>query len=214
MGGNQPTATDGSLDLVGLVGAARGGDEQAWTRLVLELGPRVFALAKSRLRDPEAAEEVTQSVFTTVAIKLRNGAYDEHGRFESWLFRIAMNRVRDHVRAMKRERDGTRLRAVAREEVEGDGPALPDGREADELRGALAQLSPKDREIVELRYHADMSFRQMADLLEEPVGTLLARHHRALRKIKSILEEQRAAGHDSGETGRGRGGARAAEGTA
>ena len=57
----------------------------------------------------------------------------------------------------------------------------------DALRSALSGLEDADREVIELRHHAGMSFKQIADLLEEPIGTLLARHHRALRKLKDIM---------------------------
>jgi RNA polymerase sigma-70 factor (ECF subfamily) len=59
------------------------------------------------------------------------------------------------------------------------------------LRRAMDQLSDADREIVELRHHGGMSFKQMADMLGEPVGTLLARHHRALRKLRDVMEPDR-----------------------
>jgi len=191
VGGTEPRPSEGSFDLIGVVRAARQGDEQAWSQLVGEYGPRVFALARSRLRDPDMAEEVTQSVFTTIAIKLRDGTYDEHGKFEPWLFRIAMNRIRDTIRKAKRERSETRLRLAASAEAVSDAPA--DDRVTPEtiegLRAVLEGLSKPDREIVELRYHAGLSFRQIAELLGEPMGTLLARHHRALRKLRVMLEK-------------------------
>lgn len=188
MGGEAPRPTELAFDLVGLVRAARNGDERAWGSLVGEYGPRVFALARSRLRDPDSAEEVMQSVFATIAIKLRDGAYDEHGKFEPWLFRIAMNRIRDAVRKAKRESSEERLRlAAVREEGEPDRDT-PTAESIESLRGALEQLSKPDREIVELRYHAGLTFKQIAELLGEPIGTLLARHHRALRKLRARLE--------------------------
>ncbi len=193
MSETEPRASAGSFDpadTAGLVQAAQGGDGSAWTTLVKEYGPRVFALARSRLGDPDAAEEVTQSVFATIAIKLRDGAYAEHGKFEPWLFRIAMNRVRDRIRSLKRERNETRLRRSARDEAVESGEGFPALAEAADLRAAMMELSKPDREIVELRYHAGLSFKQMAELLEEPIGTLLARHHRALRKLRSKLEPQ------------------------
>lgn len=131
-----------------------------------------------------------QSVFATIAIKLRDGAYDEHGKFEPWLFRIAMNRVRDAVRKAKREQSEDRLYLVASQasEMAGGEAAGPAPETIEGLRGALEGLSKPDREIVELRYHAGLSFRQIAELLGEPIGTLLARHHRALRKLRTRLE--------------------------
>lgn len=187
MAGAESRPSQGPADLTGLVRSASAGDERAWSELVGEYGPRVFALARSRLRDPDEAEEVTQSVFATIAIKLRGGQYDEHGRFESWLFRIAMNRVRDAVRRARRERGMASRRAAAQQD---DVPASED-RSAPSfgaLRDAVAALSPADRDIIELRYHAGLSFRQMADLLAEPLGTLLARHHRALRKLQKAID--------------------------
>jgi len=58
----------------------------------------------------------------------------------------------------------------------------------EKLRQALAQLTDGDREIIEMRHTAGMSFRALSDYFEEPLGTLLARHHRALKKLKSLLE--------------------------
>ena len=52
----------------------------------------------------------------------------------------------------------------------------------------MEHLSPADREVIELRHHAQMGFKQMSEVLDEPLGTLLARHHRALRKLREILE--------------------------
>jgi len=65
---------------------------------------------------------------------------------------------------------------------------MPEDGRFSELRGALSQLSEADREIIELRHHANLSFRTIADLLSTPMGTLLARHHRALKKLKAMLE--------------------------
>lgn len=142
----------------------------------------------------DIAEEVTQSVFVTVASKLTastgSGAYTEQGRFESWLFRIAMNRIRDEARRRKRHAEPTdpavlySLKAAPAGENDGtiDRASLLGA-----LRDAMEQLSESDREIVELRHHAGMSFKDMSELLSEPLGTLLARHHRALRKLKELI---------------------------
>lgn len=182
----------GEGDVAGLLAAASAGDERAWRELVRRYGRRVYALAKSRCRSAELAEEVTQSVFATVAAKLGGGGYAERGRFESWLFRIAMNRVRDEMRRRKRwgaEGAADGAEREAEDVVPGDGEGEA---ELGALRAALEALSETDREVVELRHHGGLSFKQMADLLNEPVGTLLARHHRALRKLRAILEGSRA----------------------
>jgi len=183
--------------LAGLLEAAARGDDAAWGELIRLYGRRVFALAKSRCRDPELAEEITQSVFVTVASTLKKAAYNERGRFEPWLFRITMNRVRDEMRRRSRQAEPTdptllvNVRSVGPDAAEATaGPVF--GR----LRSALGQLTGADREVVELRHHAQMSFKAIAELLDEPIGTVLARHHRALKKLKDLIGDETKTDQD------------------
>lgn len=170
--------------------AAAGGEERAWRRILEWFGRRVFALVQARCRNATMAEEITQSVFATVAAKLPVGGYTEQGKFEAWLFRIAMNRVRDEARRTRRQAvpvdpeqfAGVGARGGTREEGS-------EGDELNKLRAALERLPEADREVVELRHHGELSFKQLAELLEEPIGTLLARHHRALAKLRALMEE-------------------------
>lgn len=178
---------DPSQELADLLQAASRGDPAAWRELVARYSRRVYALAKSRCRNEDVAEEIAQSVFATVAVKVGAGEYTEVGRFESWLFRVAMNRVRDTVRKAKRRPEARDPELLANQpQRQSDGPVY-DGVALGRLRDAMAELSDADREVVELRHHGGLSFKQMADVLEEPVGTLLARHHRALKKLREAL---------------------------
>ncbi len=180
-------------DLPALLRSAGLGDDRAWRDLIGLYSGRVFALVRSRVSRPDLAEEITQSVFVTIATKLNSeatsagGGYSEQGRFESWLFRIAMNRVRDEVRRLKRHAVATDpdLLNDASDQSRTKTSAAPADLSA--LRLAMGQLSESDREVIELRHHAGLSFAQMADTLQEPLGTLLARHHRALRKLKELM---------------------------
>lgn len=188
-GGPDPAA------IADLLSRAMRGDERAWRELVGAYGPRVFALAQSRCHNADVAEEIMQSVFATVAVKVRGGDYIEHGKFEAWLFRVAMNRVRDYARSKKRSsalfRQGSEPVAEAADRHERE---RTDDEQLSALRAAMEQLPEADREVIELRHHGDLSFKQIADLLEEPLGTLLARHHRALRKLKELVENAMQGG--------------------
>lgn len=175
-------------DLCVLLEAASRGDDAAWRELVARYGRRVFALARSRCKDSDVAEEITQSVFTTIAAKLAGGEYAERGRFESWLFRVAMNRVRDHARKQKRRMGSLDQVGEARTPAAEGGPLAVEGSQVERLREAVSMLSDADREVVELRHHGGLGFKEMAELLGEPLGTILARHHRALRKLREFLE--------------------------
>src|SRR5690606_36079386 len=92
---------EGDFDIAAVVHRASAGDQKAWAVLVRAYSGRVFALAKSRCRNEATAEEITQSVFATIATKLSSGHYAEQGKFEPWLFRVAMNRIRDEMRRLK-----------------------------------------------------------------------------------------------------------------
>ncbi len=135
-----------------LVHQAIQGEEAAWRGLVDAYSRRVFAMARSRLHDDDLAEEITQSVFVTVATKLCQDGYNEQGRFEPWLFRITMNRVRD------------------------------------EFRRRARHARPTDpSHLQDIKVHHD--------ILNQPVGTLLARHHRALKKLKALMEPAHPSTH-------------------
>ena len=172
---------------------AAAGDEDAWRMLVEAYLPRVHGLVRSQCRDPELAEEITQSTFCTIVSKL--GEYQEVGRFESWLMRIAMNRLRDEMRRRKRH-------AVSAEEstlvgLAGGVEDDVEGGQGDSRHGilnALEALPSADREILFLRHVSGLSFKQLSEALDAPVGTLLARHHRALKKLKSVMETRIAEG--------------------
>lgn len=217
VGLGQPAGSVRTVDgpaISSLVAEAASGSSEAWARLVSGYGGRVFALVRSRCGDPELAEEVTQSVFATVAEKLGTagaaGRYTEQGRFEAWLFRIAMNRVRDEARRRSRRAAAmTGLRLAGGDGSDGQadpGKADPTGAagEVEAVRAALARLSASDREVIELRHHGQLSFAQIAEVLHEPVGTLLARHHRALKKLRTMMAFDSGAGGGEGEDGKER----------
>ncbi len=182
-------------EIADLVSRAAEGDENAWESIVRFYGRRIYAIAKSRLHDADSAEEVTQSVFATLAGSLRAGPqarYQELGKFEPWLFRIVMNRVRDEGRRRQR-RNGTIHRLNDSEPIAHStlDPAAGQADSYSELRAmreAIQHLEDRDREIIELRHHGSLSFAQIADALDEPLGTVLARHHRALKKLKIKIE--------------------------
>lgn len=185
--------------------SASRGDQSAWRRIVDQYAPRVYGLLKSQCGDAELAEEIAQSVFCTVAAKLTGDqGYVEQGKFEAWIFRIAVNRLRDEIRRKRRQAVNVDHAALeeraARPTIDGVSPR--DDTERRALRDAMARLSPADRQIIEYRYIGGLSFKQMAELLEEPLGTVLARQHRALRKLRDLLGDSFDADDRAGRTGK------------
>jgi RNA polymerase sigma-70 factor (ECF subfamily) len=168
---------------------AATGDQQAWREIVEAYSSRVYGLVKAHCGNPDLAEEITQSAFCTIAAKL--GAYTELGKFEAWLFRIAMNRLRDEMRRRKRQATSVEhdtLVGLAGAADAGSQPTQPlSDSELDALRSAMIRLSESDQRIIYLRHYGGLSFKQIADALGEPLGTVLARQHRALKKLAEYM---------------------------
>ncbi|MEM7627050.1 MAG: sigma-70 family RNA polymerase sigma factor [Planctomycetota bacterium] len=191
---------------------AASGDAGAWTRLVTAYSGRVFGLLVKQCGDRELAEELAQATFVKVVEKLTEaqtsgapGAYEERGRFESWLFRIAMNKLRDEARRKKRQartmdmspgadrEEGSSamgsMAATAGAGGLGENPVelLSRGEQVQRMQACIETLPEADREVLYLRHTAGLSFAQIAETLEQPLGTVLARGHRALGKLKKMM---------------------------
>ncbi len=168
---------------------AAKGDEQAWRELVGAYSGRVFGLIRAQCGSNDLAEEITQSTFCTLVVKIDQ--YTEVGRFESWLFRIAMNRLRDEMRRRKRQANPVQDDALAGLAGAGDDSRRQnDEADTDELRAlrtAMARLSEADLQVIQLRHYGGLSFAQIAQVLGQPLGTVLARQHRALKKLRQLL---------------------------
>ena len=211
---------------------AAAGDQRAWRVLVETYSARVFGLIRAQSGSSDLAEEITQSTFCTVVAKI--GDYTEVGKFEQWLFRIAMNRLRDEMRRRKRQARPVedealhafadsggsvgagmsgggsvdRNPAAASDDFFATGIADPEQLKA--LRAALAELPDSDQQIIHLRHNAGLSFKEIAEILEQPLGTVLARQHRALKKLAEVLKpamgRESAIGKSRKSSGAGGGG--------
>ncbi|MEM1353715.1 MAG: sigma-70 family RNA polymerase sigma factor [Planctomycetota bacterium] len=194
---------------------AASGDGAAWQTIVQTYTRRVYGLLLKQCRDGDLAEELTQETFVKVVRKLTNNpngsGYREQGKFEPWLFRIAMNGLRDEMRRRGRQArpmdmspsasagssggDQASGWAAAESKVIAGAPAGSDqpfdvlarAEQVDLLRSAIASLSDADQEILHLRHTAGLSFAEIAQALDQPLGTVLARGHRALGKLKQLL---------------------------
>lgn len=182
-----------------LLSRARRRDQRAMHELVDLYAARVYGLQYRLTGSRETAEDLMQETFLRVVRTI--GEYQHDGRFESWLFRIAANLARDHARRNKRRGRPSTIDGLTRAgepvafELADVGRPDPDQRlivqEASErLSASLEQLSEHDREIVMLRYFSELPFREIAEMLNIPLGTALARAHRALKRLREVLGEE------------------------
>jgi RNA polymerase sigma factor (sigma-70 family) len=146
----------------------------------------VFAYVATLLHDRGAAEDVTAQAFERAFRKSKS--YDaRRGSERAWLFGIARNAALDELRKRKRT-------APLDAEPEDIGPPPED--EADRalrrfaVRAAIASLEPRDRELIALKFHAGLDNAELAAVLGVSVSNAGTRLHRALTKLRGILDDQ------------------------
>jgi len=165
------------------------GESDALAEAYRQYAAAVFGTCRRVLRDEALAEDVTQEVF--VSLWQHPERFDpSRGSLRTWLGLLAHHRSVDRVRA-----ETSRARREARTEpsitVSDD---VDDGLTAawlsERVRGALARLPAEQREAVELAYYGDRSYRQVADDLAIPEGTVKSRVRIALAKLDTLLRSE------------------------
>jgi RNA polymerase sigma factor (sigma-70 family) len=144
----------------------------------------VFAYAATLLRDRGAAEDVTAQAFER-AYRKRSRYDARRGSPRAWLFGIVRNAALDELRRIKRSAEAT-LPPPNLDPAPDEAAELTAQRDA--VRAALHLLPPRDRELIALKYHADLSNAEIAAVLrvsETNAGTLL---HRAMTKLREAVD--------------------------
>jgi RNA polymerase sigma-70 factor, ECF subfamily len=157
-------------------------------RLFAEHSQRLYAFAAYRTGDPSAAEEIVGDTFERV-IRTRRRFDRTKGSEQAWIYAIAVNLVTDHQR-----RAGVERRALD-SAYDGRGDArdpLAGVDDRDELLRALDRLEPDVREVLALRYGADLRLKDIAKLVGRPVSTVHERLQRGLRSLQAELERDDA----------------------
>ncbi len=174
-----------------LIAAAVGGDHGAFRALVEGYAERLHRLIGRFTRDPGEIEDLAQEVFVKVYRKL--GTFQHESAFYTWLYRIAVNTATDFLSRSRRRR----LRLVdtdAELEAAGAGtrgdvtvePLLDDELRR-VTREVLATLPEKYRNILILREYEDLSYTDMAAVLQCSMGTVESRLFRARQRFKEAL---------------------------
>jgi RNA polymerase sigma-70 factor (ECF subfamily) len=157
------------------------GSPEAFTELFRRYRQPIYAFFRRRLPDPTHAEELTQEAFLAL---IRSAArYEPRALFRTYLYAIALRILRAH-----------RRKAIFRAAFLGRPGTLPDPAKQDAteaalwLRRAIAKLHPTDREILLLREFEQLSYAEIADLLNLPVNTVRSRLFRARTALRQLFE--------------------------
>jgi RNA polymerase sigma-70 factor (ECF subfamily) len=172
------------------------GDERAFALIVRRYQRGIYNLALRMVKDSELARDLAQDVFVRVHLALRK--YDPAYPFSSWIYRVATNLCIDQLRRRKLETvsldapaaPGTKYSPTRDVPDESQDPArdFEAARRAALLEEALGKLPESHRMVLLLRHQRDLSYEEIARILDAPLGTVKARIHRAREAFRRILE--------------------------
>jgi len=174
------------------------GEDAAWEDLVKVHTRRVYSICYRFTGSDASAQDLTQEVFLRVFRSLKSFRTGE-GSFTVWLGRLTRNLLIDHYRRNKLERatDSIETQLPMLEESTasmGRADGMLAGREAGELlQAALAKLSPELRETVILRDLEELEYKEIAQVLNVPEGTVKSRLNRGRAELARVLKQRKVA---------------------
>ncbi len=164
------------------------GDRRAFSELYDRTARQVYGLVRRVVRDPTIAEEVSQEVF--VEVWRTAPRFDpDRGAVLTWILTMAHRRAVDRVRSEEaaRSRDD-RVGRMETPNTEDVGSTVESRLEAERVRRALGGLSDIQREAIELAYYGGLTYREVAELLDVPLGTVKTRIRDGLIHLRDALE--------------------------
>jgi RNA polymerase sigma-70 factor (ECF subfamily) len=164
------------------------GDQQAYAELYRRMSAQIYGLVRRVLRDPAQSEEVAQEVL--LAVWRTASRFDEtQGSATAWVMTMAHRRAVDRVRSEQATAD--RHHRFGTREVEPDYDSVSDTvqtqLEREAVRGCLDSLTDLQRESITLAYYSGCTYREVAERLGQPLGTVKTRMRDGLIRLRDCL---------------------------
>jgi RNA polymerase sigma factor (sigma-70 family) len=177
-----------------LVSSYIRGNEESFSVLVTRYKSKIYTTIYLVVKDEDVAEDLMQDTFIKAIKTLREGRYNEEGKFLPWILRIAHNLAIDHFRRERRYpnivfEDGSKVfnsLSFSEESIE----SLQIKRESHEhLRSIIKRLPEQQREVLIMRHYEDMSFQEIADATGVSINTALGRMRYALINLRKMMSK-------------------------
>ncbi|MDO4702966.1 RNA polymerase sigma factor [Tannerella sp.] len=171
------------------------GNNAAFDVLLNRYKSNIHAYIYYIVRDRDLTEDIFQETFVKVIMTIKQGRYTENGKFKAWITRIAHNLIIDHFRQERNEN------TISNDEVEVDlfnDMRLCEGTVEDHLVQAqifsdvkkmVEYLPDNQREVLEMRYYQNMSFKEIADRTGVSINTALGRMRYAILNMRRMAQE-------------------------
>ena len=172
------------------------GDENSLEILIHRHKSKIYNFIFSKVLDRDTAEDVFQETFIKVIRTLKNGSYNEEGKFLSWVMRISHNLIIDFFRKSNRmpkfqpsdDYDIFQFINDADPNVESK---LINQQVVDDLKKLILQLPNDQKEVIKMRLYKDMSFKEISDVTGVSINTALGRMRYAIINLRKIVEKNK-----------------------
>ena len=189
---NHTTLTDEQL-----VSAYAAGDNNAFDQLLKRHKARLFNFILSLVKDSDLADDIFQETFVKAIVTIRQGRYNDQGKFIAWIYRIARNLIIDSYRQDKVENqlstdDENGVNLLNRSEFsEGTVEDTLIGMQIEEdLRALVTELPESQRQVVDMRFYQNLSFKEIAALTGVSINTALGRMRYAILNLRRMARER------------------------
>ena len=171
------------------------GNNAAFDQLLDRYKSSIHSYIFFIVRNKELTEDIFQETFVKVIMTIKQGRYSEVGKFKAWITRIAHNLIIDYFRQERSEQ------VISNDEVEVDlfnNCKLCEGTVEDrivhhlvltDVRRRVEHLPENQREVVEMRYYQDLSFKEIAEKTGVSINTALGRMRYAILNLRRMAEE-------------------------
>jgi len=181
-----------------LITQYRNGNEAAFDLLVDRYKSKVYTTILLIVKDQDVAEDLLQDVFVKVVRTLHSDKYNEEGKFQPWVMRIAHNLAIDYFRKAKRQptillEDGSNLLNSMRFAEQSSEELRIKEETFDLVRKLIEELPEAQKEVVILRHYMDLSFQEIAEQTGVSINTALGRMRYALNHIRKKMKQVNSA---------------------
>ncbi len=170
-----------------IVARAARGDVDAFTKLYEENFDRVYRYLYVRLGNEAESEDITQEVFAKVLEVIGSFQWRDVP-FASWLFRIAHNKMIDHIRKEKRVERADSEEAVLSLDDPDPADIAEHNLQLEKVRHNIGKLSPAQREVIWLRFGAGLTTTEVASALGKSTGTVKALQYNGIVALRKLME--------------------------
>ena len=190
------TLTPSNYTDANLVKSYINGSEIALETLVNRHKLQIFNFINSKINDRDTSEDIFQDTFIKVIRTLRNGLYNEEGKFLPWIMRIAHNLVIDHFRKSNRiptieNKEEFDIFQFVSDTAPNAENILIEDQILKDIQKLIQELPDDQKEVLIMRLYRDMSFKEIAENTKVSINTALGRMRYAIINLRKLIEDHK-----------------------